>query len=80
MSKGTADQAHENSKVVRPACRVCRLARIHVFLVVAILALWRFKPELFAWAGSADRHLVPALIVTAVVGLFVYKWWDHYRG
>jgi hypothetical protein len=80
MSKDAADKMNENSQVVRPVCRVCRLARIHVFLVVAILALWRFKPELFAWAGSADRHLVPALIVAAVSGLFVYKWWDHYRG
>ena len=80
MSKDAADKMNEHSQVVRPVCRVCRLARIHVFLVVAILALWRFKPELFAWAGSADRHLVPALIVAAVIGLFVYKWWDHYRG
>jgi len=80
MSKDAADKMNENSQVVRAVCRVCRLARIHVFLVVAILALWRFKPELFAWAGSADRHLVPALIVAAVIGLFVYKWWDHYRG
>jgi hypothetical protein len=69
-----------SEKVPRPTCRVCRLARIHVFLVVVILALWRFNPDLFAWASDADRYLVPALIVTALVGLFAYKWWDHYRG
>jgi hypothetical protein len=51
-----------------------------VFLVLVILALWRFNPDLFAWAGDADRYLVPVLIVTALVGLFTYKWWNHYRG
>jgi disulfide bond formation protein DsbB len=67
-------------KEPRQVCRICRLARIHVFLVLVILALWRFNPSLFAWAGETDRYLVPALIVTAIVGLFVYKWWGHYRG
>ena len=67
-------------KLRRPTCRICRLARIHVFLVLVILALWRFNPDLFAWAADADRYLVPALIVTALAGLFAYKWWDHYRG
>lgn len=69
-----------SAKVPRPICRVCRLARIHVFLVVVILALWRFNPDLFAWAGDANRYFVPALIVTALAGLVAYKWWDHYRG
>ncbi len=78
MSDKTDVNAESRAK--RPSCPVCRLARIHVFLVLVILALWRFNPDLFAWAGDADRYLVPVLIVTALVGLFTYKWWNHYRG
>jgi hypothetical protein len=69
-----------SSNQKRPACRVCRLARIHVFLVITILALWRFNPDLFSWASETDRYLVPVVIVTALVGLFAYKWWNHNRG
>lgn len=72
------DDSSANAR--RPICRVCRLARIHVFLVVMILALWRFNPDLFSWAGDADRYFVPVLILTGLIGLFAYKWWDHYRG
>jgi len=73
-----SDDIAEGQK--RPTCRVCRIARIHIFLVVTILALWRFNPSMFAWASEADRYLVPIMVVAAVGALFVYKWWKHYRG
>ncbi len=63
----------------RAACRICKLIRVHVFLVVSVLALWRFKPELFAWATDTDRYTVPTMILVALVVLFLYKLWGHYR-
>lgn len=61
----------------RVACRICRLARIHIFLVVLLLAAWRIQPALFDWAAKADRYLVPMAIVGAVVILFIVKWWQY---
>jgi disulfide bond formation protein DsbB len=64
----------------RVACRICKLIRVHVFLVVGVLALWRFNPEWFSWATDTDRYTVPGMILVALGGLFLYKLWDHYRG
>jgi len=62
----------------RAACRICKLIRIHVFLVVAILAAWRFNPGWFYWLRDTDRYAVPIAIVGAVVILFLVKLWQHY--
>jgi len=61
----------------RVACRICRLARIHIFLVVLVLAAWRIQPALFDWAADADRYVVPLAIIVAVVILFIVKWWQY---
>jgi uncharacterized membrane protein len=68
----------------RPPCRICAIARVHIFLVVAILAFWRFQPETFnRLVGGVDRYSVPYAIVAVVVVLFLYKlwryWWDERR-
>lgn len=61
----------------RVACRICRLARIHIFLVILVLAAWRIQPALFDWAADADRYVVPLAIIVAVVILFIVKWWQY---
>ncbi len=64
----------------RPPCRVCAIARIHIFLVVSVLAFWRFQPELFnTWVGGVDRYSVPFAIVAFVTVLFAYKLWRYWR-
>lgn len=62
----------------RAACRICKLIRIHVFLVVGILAAWRFNPGWFDWLSDTDRYAVPIAIVGALTILFLVKLWQHF--
>lgn len=64
----------------KPPCRICAIARIHVFLVISILAFWRFQPELFhELVGGVDRYSFPLTIMLVVAVLFLYKLWRYWR-
>jgi disulfide bond formation protein DsbB len=64
----------------KPPCKICAIARIHIFLVVSILAFWRFQPETFNnLVGGVDRYSVPMAIVALILVVFVYKLWRYWR-
>ena len=67
----------ETSTPARRACRICLLARIHVLLVVILLAAWWAEPSWLAWAKQTDRHLVPLAILVVFVVLLAIKWRQH---
>lgn len=67
----------EASTPARRVCRICLLARIHVLLVVILLAAWLAEPSWLAWAKHTDRHLVPFAILVVFVVLLAIKWRQH---
>lgn len=67
----------ETSTAARRVCRICLLARIHVLLVVILLAAWWAEPSWLAWAKHTDRHRVPLAILVVFVVLLAIKWRQH---
>lgn len=60
-------------------CRVCILARIHIVIFLTILAVWRLKPEWFAFEKStAVRDLATALVLSIFSVILITKAVSHY--
>ncbi len=66
-----------NRDPARSVCRICLLARVHVLLVVILLAAWLAEPSWLAWARHSDRHFVPLVILVVFVTLLAIKWRQH---
>ena len=62
---------------LRTSCRICVLARVHVLLVVVLLAAWLAEPSWLAWARHTDRHFVPLVILIVFMTLLAIKWRQH---
>lgn len=61
-------------------CRVCAMIRIHVALVVGVLAAWRLRPEWFELVKDVPvQHLAAIGAVLAVSVIFLVKLIRHYR-
>lgn len=76
----SADTKSDRAATAAPpriACRICSLARLHVLLVLILLAAWWAEPSWLAWAKHTDRHLVPLAILVVFVVLLAIKWWQH---
>ena len=76
----SADTESDRAATAAPpriACRICLLARVHVLLVVILLAAWLVEPSWLAWAKHADRHFVPLVILVVFVALLAIKWRQH---
>ena len=67
----------ETSTAARRVCRICLLARVHVLLVVILLAAWLAEPSWLALARHTDRHFVPLVILVVFVALLAIKWRQH---
>ena len=76
----SADTESDRAATAAPpriACRICLLARVHVLLVVILLAAWLAEPSWLAWARHSDRHFVPLVILVVFVTLLAIKWRQH---
>jgi len=62
---------------LRTTCRICVLARVHVLMVVILLAAWLAEPSWLAWARHTDRHFVRLVILVVFVTLLAIKWRQH---
>jgi membrane protein YdbS with pleckstrin-like domain len=61
-------------------CRVCTIVRIHVVLVLGVLAAWRLRPEWFTLAKDVPvQHWVAIGVLAAVLTIFLVKTFEHYR-
>jgi hypothetical protein len=58
----------------KSTCKVCALARVHIAVVFSILAVWRLKPEWFAFSNGLDiKDGVVTLIGIILFLLLVVK-------
>lgn len=76
----SADTESDRAATAAPpriACRICLLARVHVLLVVILLAAWLAEPSWLAWARHTDRHFVPLVVLVVFVTLLAIKWRQH---
>ena len=62
---------------LRTTCRICVLARVHVLMVLMVLAAWWVEPSWLAWARHTDRHFMPLVILVVFVVLLAIKWRQH---
>ena len=62
---------------LRTTCWICVLARVHVLMVVILLAAWLAEPSWLAWARHTDRHFVPLVVLVVFVALLAIKWRQH---
>jgi hypothetical protein len=76
----SADTESDRAATAAPpriACRICLLARVHVLMVVILLAAWLAEPSWLAWARHTDRHFVPLVVLVVFVTLLAIKWRQH---
>lgn len=76
----SADTKSDRAATAAPpriACRICLLARLHVLLVLILLAAWLVEPSWLAWAKHTDRHFMPLVILVVFVVLLAIKWRQH---
>lgn len=66
-----------NRDPARSVCRICLLARVHVLLVLILLAAWLVEPSWLAWAKHTDRNFMPLVILVVFVVLLAIKWRQH---
>lgn len=61
-------------------CRVCAIARIHIALVLGVLAAWRLRPEWFeVLSDVAVQHLAAFAVVLVFLIILAFKTVQHYR-
>ena len=60
-----------------PGAVAPRRQRLHVLLVVVLLAAWLAEPSWLAWARHTDRHFVPLVILIVFMTLLAIKWRQH---
>ena len=77
MTPGRDPAESKTSTSTPRVCRICLLARLHVLLVVILLAAWLVEPSWLAWAKHTDRHFVPLVILVVFVVLLAIKWRQH---
>jgi len=64
----------------RTDCRVCAIVRIHIALVIGILAAWRLRPEWFELLRDVPvQRLAAIAVVLALFAILSMKAFDHYR-
>jgi Na+/serine symporter len=64
----------------RTNCRVCAIARIHIALVLGVLAAWRLRPEWFEFLRDvAVQHLAAFAVLLVFLIILAFKTFQHYR-
>jgi Na+/serine symporter len=61
-------------------CRVCTIVRIHIALVLGVLAAWRLRPEWFEFLRDvAVQHLAAFAVLLVFLIILAFKTFQHYR-